>query len=141
MAGLLTHLTIGLIGFVVISLLFKRKYWRYVYGATFFIGQLMPDIIKFGVTGLYIENFSFSAIFKSPLFYTLDNYFGYHEAGFFFWILLAVFSLIFFSGLAFFKFMKKKEAEGIIIATILFSIGALIHLVIDLFVIEKNVWI
>jgi len=141
MAGLLTHLVISFVGFIIIAFLFKTRIWRYVYGGAFFIGHLMPDVIKFGITGIYIKDFSYRAILKSPLFFTLDNYFGYHEAGFFFWIMLSAFSLILFSALAFFKFMKKTKAREFIFATILLSVGALIHLVIDIFIIEKNYWI
>lgn len=141
MAGLLTHLTISLVGFILIAFIFKTRGWRYAYGGAFFIGHLLPDIIKFGITGIYINDFSYRAILRSSLFYTLDNYFGFHETGFFFWIMLVLFSLIFFSALAFFKFMRKTKAKNFIITTILLSAGALIHLVIDILIIEKNYWI
>ena len=137
MAGLLTHLAISAFLFIVIFIFSKKWY----YGLSAFFGQLMPDIIKFGITGIVIESFSYREILKNQLFYTLDHYTGYYAAGYFFWIMLAVFSIIFFSMLASFKFMKKKKAKHIAISTIIFSISAIVHVIIDILIIERNPWI
>ncbi len=137
MAGLITHLIISSALFLAI-VIFSKK-WHY--GASAFIGQLMPDIIKFGITGIVIESFSYKEILRHKLFYTLDYYTGFYLAGYFFWIMLAVFSLLFFSMLVSFKFIKKQRARQIVISIAIFSISAILHLIIDVFVIEKSPWV
>lgn len=137
MAGLTTHIVISISLFLAIFIFSKKWY----YGASAFFGQLMPDIIKFGITGIVIESFSYREILKNPLFYTLDHYTGYYFAGYFFWSMLSIFSLLFFSMLVSFKFIKKKRARQIVISTIIFSISAIIHLILDILIIEKNPWI
>src|SRR3989344_7857921 len=136
MAGLLTHVIISIVFFLVIFIFSKKWY----YGASAFFGQLMPDIIKFGITGIIIKSFSYNDILKNQLFYTLDHYTGYYFAGYFLWIMLAVFSLLFFSILVFFKFIKKQGAKQIIISIIIFSIFAIVHIILDILIIEKNHW-
>ncbi len=137
MAGLTTHIIISISLFFIIFLVSRKWY----YGVAAFFGQLMPDIIKFGVTGIVIKNFSYNKILKTPLFYTLDHYTGYYFAGYFFWIMLVVFSALLFSMLVSFKFIKKQRARQIVISTIIFSISAIMHLILDIFIIEKNPWI
>ena len=137
MAGLITHVAISAVLFFVIFIFSKKWY----YGASAFLGQLMPDIIKFGITGIVIKSFSYREILKNQLFYTLDHYTGYYFAGYFFWTMLSVFSALFFSMLVSFKFIKKQRAKQIVIFTIIFSISAIMHLILDIFIIERNPWV
>jgi hypothetical protein len=137
MAGLTTHLIISGVLFLVI-LAVSRKWY---YGAAAFAGHLMPDIIKFGVTGVAIRSFSYREILKHDLFYTLDHYTGFYFAGYFFWIMLIVFSALLALMLVTFKFIKKEKAKQIVISTAVFSIAAILHLIIDIFVIERNPWV
>lgn len=137
MAGFLTHIAISLVLFFVIFLYSKKWY----YGVAGFLGQLMPDVIKFGITGIVIRSFSYREILKTQLFYTLDHYTGYSFAGYFFWAMLVIFVLLFCSVLVYFKFIKKKEASNLVKSTMIFAVCAVIHLIIDLFIIERNPWV
>jgi hypothetical protein len=137
MAGIATHLIISGVLFIVITVISRKWY----YGASAFLGHLMPDIIKFGITGISIGSFSYREILKHQLYYTLDHYTGSYFAGYFFWIMLIVFSVLMFSMLVAFKSVKKQRAKDIVISITLFSLAAIVHLVIDVYIIERSIWV
>ena len=132
MPGLLTHLIASIIGFVGIGLLFRN----YKYGLVFAIGQLIPDIIRFGITGVVNKTFDFGEIISKPLFWTLSFT---HEV--FFWII--VFTLIFAVIFGVYKAKKinRKIFRKWIIADCIFLASTIIHLILDALIIEKSYWI
>lgn len=133
MAGALTHIGIGIALYIIVYLIGRK----HIYGIAIFVGHLFPDAFKFGLAGIKLGTFSFSEIVKEPLFYTLDAYSGtmWHYL-----VLFAGIALIALSLLAVGK-IKKQTAYTAIYATLAFIIGAAIHILIDMFIIEANPWI
>jgi membrane-bound metal-dependent hydrolase YbcI (DUF457 family) len=132
MAGLTTHLTIALIGGLIILLSFKQWKW----GLGFFIGQLAPDSIRFGITGLVNHTLDFGQIIAKPLYWTLAFTHYYYV-----WTL--VFASIF--GILYLllkkkKINKKQFKEWFIADAVLLS-AVILHLIVDKFIIEKSFWI
>ena len=133
MAGLLTHLGISL-GLLVVAMIVSRKW---MYGFAIFIGQLVPDAVKFGITGIKLRTFSPSLIIKDELFWKLESLMSnYHT-----WVALGIFIVL--SSLFFYylRKMKKQQLEDINWSYLLFVIGVIIHLIIDIFIIETSYWV
>ena len=68
MAGLLTHLIISSVLFIIVLVISRR----FLYGFFIFIGQLIPDAIKFGVTGIKLWTASPNLIIRDSLFWKLE---------------------------------------------------------------------
>jgi hypothetical protein len=132
MGGVLTHVGIALFGFLIILLISKK--WKF--GIAFAIGQLAPDVIRWGVTAILDEKFSFVEIIQESLFW---------ELGFTHYPIVWVAVFLVFGGLSFLLYKKKKitkkKFKELIIADSLFFLAIIIHLVIDALVVEHSFWI
>jgi hypothetical protein len=133
MGGVLTHLTVALIGAGLV-------YWHYhkiLYASGFFIGQIIPDAIKFGITGLRYGTISFERIVTYPLFWTLEGIFG----SLLNWFILFVVVV----GIMFTLLKLKKIQYVHFIKTFYFmfylTVGVYIHLVIDMLYEEPSYWL
>ena len=133
MAGLLPHLIVASIGFLIGMFIFKN----YKYGLAFMFGHVIPDIIDFGIIGLFSWEFNPSIIMLSPWFRSLavlGHTWGY-------WI---VFGIIVFL-IAFFLYkigkISNKTFKIIFFALLFFLAGVGVHLVLDILIIETSSWI
>lgn len=133
MAGLLTHLGISTLLFVLVFVIF-RKFW---YGFAIFIGQLIPDAVKFGITGIKLGTTSPNAIIRDALFWELESL----MSSYFTWVALGIFIILLSFFLLYFKKLKKQQFEEINWSYLFFVAGVIIHLTIDVFIIERGYWI
>ncbi len=132
MPGLLTHLIVAFVGFLVVTLSFNYKF-----GFAFAIGQLIPDVIKFGIPGVMFRTTSFREILSKPIYWQLDG-FTHHV---YFWILICVLVVVITFVLYKLSKMKKETFKKWLIANIIFFVSIAIHLVLDVLIIEKSYWI
>lgn len=133
MAGLLTHLGISLALFIVTSLIFRKS----IYGISVAIGQLIPDAIKFGITGIKLKTLSPTVIISDDLFWELEFLMNdYHT-----WVILGIIVVLSSFFLYYFRKIKKQKAKEINWNYLIFVIGVIIHLIIDLLIIETSYWI
>ncbi len=132
MPGLLTHLSVAFVGFFIINFIFKD--WKY--GLVFVIGQLIPDIIRFGITGIANETLNFGEITSQALFWKLS--FTHYAIT---WVIVfaMVFAVIFI--LYMLKKINKKKFKEWFIADLIFLTAIIIHLILDALIIEKSYWI
>jgi hypothetical protein len=133
MAGLLTHLIICLVGFVLAWVILKS--WKY--GALFVLGQLIPDLISFGIPGIKIGSADPMVIMSEQLFSNLALF--THNA--FHWIIFAVIAWVIALLLYSFKKIGKEKFANSILAIVCFITGVVLHLIIDKLIIEKSYWI
>ena len=133
MAGLLTHLGISTLLFLIALIIFK-KFW---YGFAIFIGQIIPDAVKFGMTGIKLGTTSPNIIIKDALFWELESL----MSNYYTWVGLGIFIVLFSFFLYYFRKMKKQQFKDINWSYLLFVIGVITHLIIDMFVIERSYWI
>ena len=133
MAGLLTHVGISIFLFIVVIIWF-RKLW---YALPISIGHIIPDAIKFGITGIKLKTFSPTLIIKDDLFWKLETLMTSYT----FWVILGL--VIVFTSLGFYymRKIKNKELRDINWSYFFFVVGVVIHLVIDIFIIEKSSWV
>jgi len=133
MPGVLTHLSVALIGLSSIYLFTDS--WKH--GFAFAFGHIIPDAIKFGIPGIELKTFSFDRIILNPLFWTLNHY----THSFYYWsILLFGFLVILF---LFYRLNKIKfdKFKFLVFFSLFVYLGAIIHLILDLLIIEKSYWI
>jgi hypothetical protein len=132
MGGLLTHVSVALFGCLIILLISKK--WKL--GAVFAIGQLAPDSIRFGLTGLFDKKFSFGEIVQDSLFWKL---------AFTHYLITWIIVFLVIAGIIFVlhkkKKLNKKKFKEWIIADAIFLLAIIIHLIIDATIIEKSFWI
>jgi len=133
MAGLLTHLIISFVLFVIGLIIFRKL----LYGFSIAIGQLVPDVVKFGVTGIKLKTLSPSLIMKDSLFWKLESL----MSNYYTWVILGIFIVLFSFFLYYSRKMKKQGLKEINWSYFLFVIGVIIHLVVDLVIIEHSYWI
>ncbi len=133
MPGLLTHLIASAVGFLAVLLIFRN--WKY--GLVSVAGQLIPDTIKFGVTGLIYWTDDFHEILSHHIYWVL-NEITHHV-----YIWIGLFVLVFFISLILYKKKKinKKKFKSIMIANAVFFATIIIHLILDMIIIEKSYWI
>jgi len=133
MAGLLTHLTIALVGFLVGTFAFKN----YRYGLAFAIGHLIPDLTDFGLAGIRQGSLDPGVIMTNPAFHPL-SVFSHSPLT---WILMALLFLGIMLWLYRYDKIKKSNFITGVVCVIFFIIGVAIHLTIDHLINEVSYWI
>jgi uncharacterized protein YacL len=133
MAGLTTHLVISLVGFFITLLILRN--WKY--GAAFVIGNLSPDLISFGITGIREGSLNPAIIMTNSWFYPLAM-FGHN---FFYWIIFVVIILVIALISYSFKKLSKKNFTMIILLLVCLIIGVAFHLLFDIWIQETSYWI
>lgn len=123
MGGVLIHLSAAIVCLLVVHII----HFKWEYSLAIFVGNFIPDIIKFGITSLKLGTVSASQVTKDFLYHNLDavssnivNWFG---LGFF--VLGTGFLLWHF------HVIKKKTMKEYDELYVFLLIGILIHLVID----------
>ena len=132
MPGVLTHLIVAVAGFLLIGFLSKWKY-----GLVFIVGTIIPDAIKFGIPGIQLRTINFYTIVASKLF----NQIRVYSDSFFVWI--GIFVICILGGFLLFKFEKIgwKSFKNWLFLNLSFVVAVIIHLIMDIFIIEKSYWI
>ena len=133
MAGGLVHISAAILSAVIVHMIHFK--WEYSYAM--FIGNLLPDALKFGLTALKQETLEIFHVDKSDAFY---RFLSANTSDWSNWFALGFFVLAVVVFLYHFHVIKKKRMEeyselyGFLLA------GIVIHLVMDIFVIEKGIW-
>ena len=139
MAGLLTHIGISLLGFIIICFIFYKTKLKnkIIYGLGFVFGNLAPDLIDFGVLSIKTGSLNPDKIMTNPLFHALALL-GHTFSN---WLILAVIIMSISWLLYELRKISKKTFVIIIILIILILIGVITHLKFDIMIIEENYWI
>src|SRR3989344_396321 len=123
MGGVLTHTIIG----IVIALIVHFMHYRLEFSLAAFVGNLLPDALKFGITAIKQDSFyQFLAVHTS-------NYANWFSLGFFIFALMVL--------LYHYHIIKKKKMFEYDELYFFLLIGIVMHLITDAIVIESNAWI
>lgn len=133
MPGLLTHLSVSFIGFILVFGYFNN--WKY--GLAFAIGHLIPDLCDFGTLGIMMKTLNPGKIMLHPWFPPLAKW--CHT--FSHWLIIALIIALIFFLLYKLKKISKSLLIKIIIGLVITLSAILIHLELDLFIIEKSYWV
>lgn len=137
MGGILTHVSISIVGFLIISLIFYKSPAKWVYGLAFVVGHLIMDTLGIISSMIKIKTIRFWDFFDNQIYWNLNSMF--HNV--YIWIFLFILVLVVTFVLLKIKKIKIKTFKEIFIADIIFLLGVIIHLMVDYFVIETNRWI
>lgn len=139
MAGLLTHLGIAVGGFLIIFIAFykAKPKIRAIYVLGFAIGELLPDLVDFGVLAVKMRSLNVNAIMQDPLFNGL-MLFGHTLSN---WLIIAMIFIAIFLFVYEIEKMSKKGLVAIIIGTALVLLGIAVHLWLDVLIQETSHWI
>ncbi|MBR9676391.1 hypothetical protein GOV05_05265 [Candidatus Woesearchaeota archaeon] len=133
MAGLLSHVIAGLSTGLILHVLHQR----FEFSVVAFIGNLLPDVIKFGVGAVFAGTINVFRIRENTVFRGLgvlsDNFTNWLSLGF---VILSV--LVF---LYHYHYLKKKRFEEYSELAIILLLGVLTHLLMDYLIIESTPWI
>ena len=133
MAGGLVHIAVGLLSALIVHL----RHFKWEYSYAIFIGNLLPDALKFGLTALKQGTLYLFDVNKSDGFYKVlssstSDWGNWFSLGFF---VLAVLLFLFH-----YHYIKKKTFDEYSELYVFLLIGVLTHLVLDILVIESGVW-
>jgi len=139
MAGLLTHLGFGFLGFFIIWFVFYKSKvkTKLIYGLIFVVSNILPDLVDFGILSIKMGSLNPDEIMTHRLFHTLAVI-GHTFSN---WIIVA---LVIMAIAFLFCFLKKVSWKGLmktIIACVLALIGIAIHLKLDVLIQESSHWV
>ena len=132
MAGALIHLSIALFSALIVHL----RHMKFEFSIMIFIGNLLPDTIKFGFSAVKQLTWNVFGIeqdgFYHSLAYWTSNVANWFTLGFF------VFAVMLF--LYHFHYVKKKTMEEYDELYIFLLVGVITHIILDLLIVEKGIW-
>ncbi|HLC33291.1 MAG TPA: hypothetical protein VJJ82_05680 [Candidatus Nanoarchaeia archaeon] len=132
MPGILFHIAAAVISLLVVHFI----HFKLEYSLAVFIGNFLPDALKFGISGIYQGTLSIYHIRQDYFYFYLDDLSGqithWLSAGFF------VFGLLLL--LYHFHCVKKKSMEEYDELYVFLLIGIVTHLVMDALIIEQGIW-
>ena len=133
MAGALTHIIIALIAATIVHFV----HFKFEFSVAVFIGNLLPDAIKFGLSAIKQATFKVFYINQDSFYHflckTTSSYTNWFTLGFF----ILASSLFFYH----FHYIKKKTMEEYDKLYVFLLIGVIMHLIIDTLIIENGPWI
>jgi hypothetical protein len=133
MPGLIVHVLAGLFSAIIVHLI----HFRLAYSAAIFIGNLLPDIIKFGGAAIKQATLNVFSIKQDSLYHTLDAI-AYSPEN---WFTLGFFVFAVALFLFHFHYIRKKTMEEYDLLYVCLLIGVFMHLVMDVFIHETGPWI
>ncbi len=133
MPGVIPHIAVGLLSATAVHV----KHFRTEFSLAIFIGNLLPDVIKFGLSAAKQGTLAVFSINQDGFYHSLDkityNYANWFTLGFFF-LLLATF-------LYHYHVIKKKKLWEYEEVYVFLLLGIVTHLIMDALIIEKGPWV
>lgn len=133
MPGVLGHTIAGILAALIVY--FRRP--QLEYSLSIFIGNLLPDVLKFGVTALRQATWNVLRV-QQDASYTALQQFLYTPSN---WFTLGFFIFAILLLLYHYHIIKEKKMEEYDELYIYLLIGILMHLIMDAFLIENSPWI
>ena len=132
MAGAIPHILAGLILAIIVHLI----HFKLEYSLSAFIGSLLPDAIKFGLSAIVQATWNIFGIKQDAFFMTLHEI-SSSPAN---WLSLGFFIFALSVFLYHFHVIKKKTMEEYDELYVFLLIGVGLHLIMDVFIQEKGPW-
>ncbi len=132
MAGALIHILVAVLSAFMVHFM----HFRTEFSIAVFIGAILPDALKFGISAIAQSTIYLFSIEKSVLYQAIDRVtsdFGY-------WISMLIFVVAVTGQLYHHKVIRKKEMKEINEIYGFLVLGIIIHLVLDILIIEQSVW-
>lgn len=133
MGGAITHIGIGIAGFLIGKYVFKD--WKL--GFAFLVGSIIPDLIDFGLLTLYLGYFDYYGHMAHPWFDFLSM------LGHTWWHWLLLVGVLGFGSFGAYisKLISLERFKCVLKFLLFFLVGVSLHLLIDILVIETYYWL
>ena len=131
MPGALVHIGTGILCALIVHLI----HFKLEYGIVIFIGNLLPDVIKFGITGLVQGNLNPCTVDTDS---KVFSFLAEISNSFNFWFTIGFFVVATALFLYHYHFIKKKRMEEYSELYGFLLIGIVLHLIMDVFIFEKG---
>lgn len=132
MGGVIVHLFAAILCFVIVHM----KHFKWEYSWAIFVGNFIPDVIKFGVLALRQGVMNIFNIEQDAFYHNLaeitSNTANWFTIGFF---VLGTTLLLYH-----FHYIQKKKMEEYDELYIFLLVGIIIHLILDVVFIETGIW-
>ena len=133
MGGLLTHLAIGGIAAIIVHLL----HYKLEFSLSIFVGNLLPDTIKFGLTALKQLTWKIFYVEKDAFYHKL----AVETASYANWFAVGFFVIVSAWLLYHYHVIKKKKMFEYDELYVFLLAGVILHLMTDSLVIENGPWL
>ena len=134
MSGLIPHVIIALISAIVVHIIHFQ--WRYSLAILF--GNLLPDIIKFGLAAARQGTLNIFSINYDSFYWFWDTATHVNYAN---WFVLGFFVFATAGYMYHFHYIKKKTMEDYDLLYVFLIIGVFIHIIMDVIFVENGPWI
>lgn len=132
MPGAIPHIAAGLLSAALTHL----KHFRLEFSLAIFLGNLVPDVIKFGVSAVKQGTLAVFYVKQDGFFNKLAAITSTPAN----WFTIGFFLLLLCAFLYHYHVIKKKKLWEYEELYVFFIIGIVIHLVMDALIIEKGPW-
>lgn len=133
MAGLLTHLFVGFLCALIVHVVHLN--WKYSFAVLF--GNLLPDIIKFGIVAIRDRTLDVYRIARTDLFRVLEQQSSLPTN----WLALGFFIFGVTAFLFHYHMIRKKTMEDYDLLYVFLILGVFLHLILDVMILETSPWI
>jgi hypothetical protein len=132
MPGILVHLGTALVCFLIVHFI----HFRMEFSLSVFIGNFIPDVVKFGFSGIKQMTFDLLKI-KHDDTYNFLNAITSSPAN---WFALGMFLFGMTIFLYDFHVIKKKTMREYDELYVFLVVGIVLHIIMDFFFIERGIW-
>ncbi|HLC66482.1 MAG TPA: hypothetical protein VJK52_02475 [Candidatus Nanoarchaeia archaeon] len=133
MPGALIHVAVGLLCAFIVHL----RHFRLEFSNAIFIGNLLPDVIKFGAAMLYSRTLDPMKIDRGYLYQMLAE----NTSAYTVWFTIGFFLLAVLIFLYHFHVVQKRKMEEYAELWGFLLLGIIVHLVLDALFVEQGPWI
>ena len=131
MPGALVHIGVGILCAVIVHVM----HFKWEYSFSIFIGNLLPDVIKFGILAIIQKNINLEAMDMST---GSARFLSETTSSFNMWFTFGFFLLALGLFLYHYHIIKKKKMEEYAELYGFLLIGIIIHLILDAFFFESS---
>jgi hypothetical protein len=132
MAGGVIHILFGMLSAIIIY----TFHFKLEFSVMIFIGNLLPDAIKFGLSAIKQGTSNIFTVQKDS-FYTALSMTTSDPSS---WLVFTFFILAVCTFLYHYHYIKRKNFEEYKELVVILLIGILTHLVLDVLFIENGIW-
>ena len=132
MPGAIPHIAVGLLSAAFVHL----KHFRLEFSLAIFIGNLLPDVLKFGLTAVKQGTVKLFSVRQDSTFNLLADVTSSPAN----WFTLGFFLLLLTAFLYHYHVIKKKKLWEYEELYVFLLIGILTHLVMDALIVEQGPW-
>lgn len=132
MPGAIPHILVGLLSAAIVH----KRHMRLEFSLAVFLGNLLPDVIKFGISAMKQGTLAVFYVRQDGFF----NFLAAVSSNPSNWFTLGFFILLLATFLYHYHVIKKKKLWEYEEIYIFLLIGILTHLVMDVLFIEKGPW-